>query len=209
MKKIIVLLIAVVVIVGAYLGYNHFTQYSFTHDAATAVSENQELELFDNSYLSITEGKAVRTEYLTDKAEEFEGDFSVSGVKIGSTAKDFVKAFGLKKGQAMWETYLIKGPKEIIFNYPAYTGSILSRGNFDDLFLTVGYHYDDSLGAWQVLSAGDLCDIYNRDLEGAALKKYENSVICIISAGFDGENKINQIDIDFGAYYNYNENYAE
>lgn len=211
MKKILIALVIVAIIAAGvfFVLRNDDEEFIFTIDTPTAVSQDLQLPLYDNALLTITEGKAVRNHYFDDQAEEFEGDFSINGVAIGSTAKDFITAFDVKKGQAMWETYLIKGPKETIFNYPAYNGSIISRKEFDDLFFTVGFHFDQKTESWKILSTDHLFDIYHCELEGALLKTYENSPICIISAGFDQDGKINQLDIDYAAYYRYNEKYSK
>ena len=212
MKKILIaLLIVLIVAAGAFfvLNNNKDDEFIFNIDTPTAISQDLQLPLYDNALLTITQDKATRTHYFTGETEEFDGEFFVNGIGIGSSAKDFIAAFDIKKGQAMWETYIIKGPKETIFNYPKYNGSILSRKSFDDLFFTVGYHYDAETEAWKILSADHLFDIYHCELEGKLLKTYENSPICIISAGFDQDGKINQLDIDYAAYYRYNENYSK
>lgn len=121
-------------------------------------------------------------------------DASLCGVKIGSSAKDFISAFGLEKNYAMWETYTIKAQDETIINYDSFTGGEISYGSYDDRFLTVGFLYTPD-HKWDTMSVDTLTKLW--ELEESI---YDFGKIAIISAGFDTTGTITTLIADYGEY---------
>lgn len=199
MKKIIVTALSVLFALLMLVSCSQKESYVFTPEVLVAQGENEQEQIGFNSHVTITEGAYSSRAFGSDEVYVNDGTFSLCGVKIGDSWEKFAQSFMLKSGEAMWETCLYVTDEEIIFNYPAYDGSALSFGKYDDAFLTVGYSDRKDSDQWNTMTAEVLKNTWNIE------QNYEFDGICIISAGLDENGIINQIDVDYGSQEEFNE----
>lgn len=207
MKKTILSVIAAIAVSAVLTSCSSKTDFLPDEESLKAVSVESEIEFSYNSHNTVTENSVSSFAFGSDEADGIAGEFSVNGVKCGSSYTDFEKAFGLKKGNAMWETCLVVNEDEILFNYPAYNGKSIDFKQYDDRFLTVGYFTDEKNEGWQVFSSEKLKDAWNLELDDAEAGKINE--IYLVSAGLDEDGKINMLDVYYGSYADFcsKENY--
>ena len=206
MKKFAIILACLVFAVLCFAGCSD-NEFTFSEDAVSVKNGDTVLKLEDKTLVEVTKKGAVVSKYFDEgETVTHEGEFTVNGVKIGDDAQKFIDAFGVTKNNAMWETCLLKnvGDSEVIFNYPAFTGKTIDFSKFDDSFLTVGYKMDKD-GKWITLGYKELKDICL--METDSTEKTLSQTICIISAGFNKEGKINMIQLDKGTIGHYTAEY--
>ena len=168
---------------------------NFDESFVTLYNDSLENKVDSGSHVEITENLTKIQTYGSDEIVKTTADYSFTGgIGIGSNVSEFVDLFGIKKGYAMWETYLIKENNENITSYSKYNGNNIGFGSYDDRFLTVGYMTDKD-GNWSVMSFEAVKSVW--ELEATIDSMYD---IAIISAGLDANGNITKIVIDYGTY---------
>lgn len=201
MKKIFSFM-ALIIFTSAILFGCSKNSFSFTN-ASLSLADGTELA--ENSHTEITDASLSQIGFTSDEPSVKSGDFSTAeGIGIGSSAKDFVKAYGVEKNFGLLETYIKKSDIETIVNYLSFDGKVPDANGYDDLFLTIGF-IDDEKGNWRKLSFTELDAIWECK---AGENAYDNEDIVMISAGIDKEGNISELIIDRGNYASFSEYYT-
>ncbi len=194
MKRFLCLVLSVIVIMCTLCACSSRGK-NFDESFITLYNGSLENKLDENSHVEIKEKSTKILTYGSDEVVQTTTNYTFEdGVGIGSNVSEFIDFFGIKKGYAMWETYMIKESNENITNYAKYDGKNIGFGSYDDRFLTVGYMTDKD-GNWSVMSYEAVKAVW--ELEATLDSMYK---IAIISAGLDVNGNITEIVIDYGNY---------
>ncbi len=179
----------------------------FTFDESTSMVFTSSSESFsqDNgTHMNLLNNFVSITNFTTDENVTKDGTFSTStGITIGSTAKDFVDAYSINPGYAIWECYnQLPDKTDIAVNYIPFDGSFITYSHHFDRFLVVGFAKDE-YGKWYTLDSDALIEVW--ELEADESLYYDVAIIC---AAFDEKGIINTIYTDYGSYKDFKDFYT-
>ena len=199
-KNIFVLVLAALMCCAVLIsGCSEKEPFVFSEDVMT-LSDGTQIPIGSHFELdsddALISGPSKETTFI-------DSSVSLNGIKLGSSASDFINAFCLTKNHAIWETYIIKSPQETIVNYENFVGKEISYASYDDRFISVGFVIEGD-GTWSTMDYDTLVKVFDYRTYFADTRK-----VAAISAGLDSKGTITMLVVDYGEYSDFAKYYGK